>query len=368
MNDDRRFLEKKELLYNLLGANLPIKLIALCLGVTEQTINKYISRLKKDEGWNGKIISFTDSIPGMLALIAVLVRKRQIPPWMKLPGLSTSELRNHIYQLLEINQIIKILNISFRNLGHLRDFGFEEDVPLGYRKFLNSLILPKFYPSGEIFWIKFLDYCPQEPSTLDLDIDYQNWPNAMIDKLMANMIADIRPEIAPVFTSAVCAKVDALLLTLTFAEAKIIRLYFGLDGPALSLDEIGFESDLTRERIRQIKEKALRKSLHEFRLEMILAFPLSWEKVSQLLDTAIEEISLKTSDAASANASSDQHLIFDQDFSVRALNVLTKAGFKTLEELAQLSIEGLLKYRDLGKKSLDEIESQLRKYGLSLRE
>jgi len=43
-------------------------------------------------------------------------------------------------------------------------------------------------------------------------------------------------------------------------EERILRLYFGLDCPeALTLEQIGAQLGLTRERIRQIKEKALAK-------------------------------------------------------------------------------------------------------------
>ncbi len=42
-------------------------------------------------------------------------------------------------------------------------------------------------------------------------------------------------------------------------ERKIIQMYFGMDGHSMTLEQIGDEYDLTKERIRQIKEKALRK-------------------------------------------------------------------------------------------------------------
>ncbi len=51
-----------------------------------------------------------------------------------------------------------------------------------------------------------------------------------------------------------------ILKGLTSREAKILKLYFGLDGEkARTLEEVGMEFRLTRERIRQIKEKALNK-------------------------------------------------------------------------------------------------------------
>jgi len=42
-------------------------------------------------------------------------------------------------------------------------------------------------------------------------------------------------------------------------ERKIIEMYFGIDGSPMTLEQIGDEYGLTKERIRQIKEKALRR-------------------------------------------------------------------------------------------------------------
>ncbi len=55
-------------------------------------------------------------------------------------------------------------------------------------------------------------------------------------------------------------EIDALLKTLTDREEKVLRLRFGLeDGRTRTLEEVGKEFDVTRERIRQIEAKALRK-------------------------------------------------------------------------------------------------------------
>ena len=54
--------------------------------------------------------------------------------------------------------------------------------------------------------------------------------------------------------------------TLSEREAKVLRLRFGLDdGRARTLEEVGKEFDVTRERIRQIEAKALRKLRHPSR-------------------------------------------------------------------------------------------------------
>ena len=54
-------------------------------------------------------------------------------------------------------------------------------------------------------------------------------------------------------------EIERSLSTLTPREADVIRLYFGLSGKhPMTLEEIGEKFDLTRERVRQIKEKSIR--------------------------------------------------------------------------------------------------------------
>ena len=54
-------------------------------------------------------------------------------------------------------------------------------------------------------------------------------------------------------------EIDRALQTLTPREADILRKFFGIGTPEKTLEEIGDELHLTRERVRQIKEKAIRK-------------------------------------------------------------------------------------------------------------
>lgn len=55
-------------------------------------------------------------------------------------------------------------------------------------------------------------------------------------------------------------EIDRALSTLTSREADVIKYYFGLNGEhAMTLEEIGEKFELTRERVRQIKEKAIRR-------------------------------------------------------------------------------------------------------------
>ncbi len=55
-------------------------------------------------------------------------------------------------------------------------------------------------------------------------------------------------------------EINRAVSTLSHKEADIIRMFFGLDGyTPMTLDEIGEKFDLTRERVRQIKEKAIKR-------------------------------------------------------------------------------------------------------------
>jgi len=61
-------------------------------------------------------------------------------------------------------------------------------------------------------------------------------------------------------TESLCNEVQQSLTFLPFREAEILRLFFGLNGTSPhSLEEIGMKYKLTRERVRQIKEKAVRR-------------------------------------------------------------------------------------------------------------
>jgi RNA polymerase primary sigma factor len=85
----------------------------------------------------------------------------------------------------------------------------------------------------------------------------------------------VEDEISPSPTQAVYQnmlreRVDAVLATLSPREARILRLRFGLDdNHPYTLEEVGAKFGLTRERIRQIEGKALRRLRHPFRARQL---------------------------------------------------------------------------------------------------
>lgn len=62
---------------------------------------------------------------------------------------------------------------------------------------------------------------------------------------------------AQLVTESLATEIDRAISQLPDREAKIIKMFFGIQSPELSLEEIGEKMKLSRERVRQIKEKGL---------------------------------------------------------------------------------------------------------------
>jgi RNA polymerase primary sigma factor len=68
-------------------------------------------------------------------------------------------------------------------------------------------------------------------------------------------------------------EIERALTTLTMREAEVLRCFFGLDGKAaMTLEEIGEKFELTRERVRQIKEKGIRRLKHTSRSKILKTY------------------------------------------------------------------------------------------------
>ena len=69
------------------------------------------------------------------------------------------------------------------------------------------------------------------------------------------------------------ANIEQVLKTLTYREREIIKLRYGLgDGYCYTLEELGRIFKVTRERIRQIEDKALRKLRHPLRQRTLAGY------------------------------------------------------------------------------------------------
>jgi len=95
------------------------------------------------------------------------------------------------------------------------------------------------------------------------------------DNRLLDVIQDDRqpnPDMT-LMTESLKVEVRRALATLSEREAEVIRLYFGLDREhSLTLEEIGEKFNLTRERVRQIKEKAIRRLRHASRSKQLRSY------------------------------------------------------------------------------------------------
>lgn len=91
----------------------------------------------------------------------------------------------------------------------------------------------------------------------------QGEENSLLDVLENNN--EQKPD-SGLMNDSLRREVQRALRTLTQREADVISLYFGLNGEhSMTLEEIGARFNLTRERVRQIKEKAIRRLRHTSR-------------------------------------------------------------------------------------------------------
>ena len=78
---------------------------------------------------------------------------------------------------------------------------------------------------------------------------------------------------ASVLTGSLRGEIKSILNTLHIRETEVLKLYFGIGGEsAHTLEEIGSKFNLTRERVRQIKEKGLARLKHFSRSQRLAAF------------------------------------------------------------------------------------------------
>ncbi|RIH64910.1 RNA polymerase sigma factor RpoD/SigA [Mariniphaga sediminis] len=93
--------------------------------------------------------------------------------------------------------------------------------------------------------------------------------NSLLDVLVNN---DSPNADRTLIQESLAREIHRALATLTEREADIIRLFFGIGCQEMTLEEIGERFGLTRERVRQIKEKAIRRLRHTSRSKLLKTY------------------------------------------------------------------------------------------------
>jgi RNA polymerase primary sigma factor len=142
--------------------------------------------------------------------------------------------------------------------AHLQQLGAEPDIA--------TLALKLEIPEAKVRQIMKI---AKEPVSMELPIGDEG------DTTLGDLIEDTH-SVSPMeasLQSGLRSVVGELLDGLTAREAKVLRMRFGIDMSSdHTLDEVGKQFDVTRERIRQIEAKALRKLKHPSRSEKLRTY------------------------------------------------------------------------------------------------
>jgi RNA polymerase primary sigma factor len=108
-----------------------------------------------------------------------------------------------------------------------------------------------------------------KPMSMDAPFN-QNDENSLHDVLVNEELPSPDEEL---MTESLKEEIKNTLKVLNEREKEVLKLYFGIDNDQpLTLEEIGEKFNLTRERVRQIKEKAIRKLRHNSRSKNLKSY------------------------------------------------------------------------------------------------
>ncbi len=368
MNDDRNYQKNKAMLIELINLEMPSPVIQDYLKLSPSTIHNYINKLKEEGVSRRKGQNLNGRAPELALIYAKLKFINEIPG-KKLELVSRTELMTSIASVLETEKIFSILEYTCRPLLNLLDFGYSEGIPLGYQRMLNYLNpRPGFFDNlikvNKLGWhnylrslVKNVDYIPEEQTLKD-------WQSETIKVITDELSAKIRPKIAPVFGVDIVRQIEEIIFPmLDEDEVNIIKLRFGINGEEYSLQEIGKKLDKSGSRIGQIFQSTIRKLKNQHRLEILLAIPLTWENVSKLIPAQ----RFYPADEKLIVSNISKIRVSDIHFSARSQSVFKAGEITFLSEICSFSEYDLLKFRNLGRKSINDIKKILKKYGLSLK-
>ena len=93
--------------------------------------------------------------------------------------------------------------------------------------------------------------------------------NSLLDVLADNNMPMAAKALGP---DSLRKEIDRAIELLNDREQKVVRAFFGIGSPEMTLEEIGDKYNLTRERVRQIKEKAIRRLRHNTKNKLLKTY------------------------------------------------------------------------------------------------
>ena len=106
--------------------------------------------------------------------------------------------------------------------------------------------------------------------SVSVDAPFQDGEDNSLLDVMANPDAPMADR--ELVAESLRAEISTALKVLTERERGSVKAFYGIEGPELTLEEIGSKFGLTRERVRQIKEKAIRRLRNESQNKVLKAY------------------------------------------------------------------------------------------------
>lgn len=173
--------------------------------------------------------------------------------------------------------------------------------------------------------------------------------------------------------------IEKVLGTLTEQEADVVRMRMS----GKTLEEVGKEFNVTRERIRQIEAKAFRKVRHPSRARYLRVGCAAIEEAdkrfeeekARIIERYMEEKRAVDAEFRNARCGIDTNRFdFDpndvslerMDLSIRSYHVCYRFGIRKLSDFKKYTYSDLQHARGMGRKSLEEIRNKLAVYGVEL--
>jgi RNA polymerase primary sigma factor len=157
---------------------------------------------------------------------------------------------NQVGALNKMNKVLSKLEQSYEREPTLEELAKELDIPEE----------------------KVIDTQRVSSKHVSMDVPLPNAEESSLADLLVNK--DAPDTDYSLITESLRKEIERSLSVLTERERDVVKLFFGLgDQPhGLTLEEIGARFDLTRERVRQIKEKAIRRLRHTSSSKLLKAY------------------------------------------------------------------------------------------------
>lgn len=170
-------------------------------------------------------------------------------------------IKQAISKALSENRAIRVPMHVIAQLSQLSKARNELRHTLGYEPSNEEIAAKMGLEVEKIEWLRSI----KEPTSTDITLNDED--DTTVGDLIADEVEDFSSDI---FQSQINAQIMMVLATLEEREREVMEMRYGINrAKAMTLEEIGDHFDLTKERIRQIEAKALRKLRNPIRANML---------------------------------------------------------------------------------------------------